>query len=1446
MSPSISNVRSFSPYDHSRTPSFASQARTSTSTQDLFEPSSAPWEVVRLTKLRKITSQAFSEVGRRNFGQPTCLAVSTSIIIGSRKGIVLVFDYQQNLKTVIGQGTKAVESGAVTALAISADHTTVGVGHADGSIYTWEIAKSARPFLSIPSQPLATRVADGHISGAAVIHIGFLGTRHTALVSANDQGMAFSHLATRGMGPLGRVVKTARILGRYPDAQISRRPRKPSSVLAFAPLPMGNVEQPTDSVGLVAMLTPYLLVIVSTTPVAETQHKAGRPRELAAHGALTACLAWFPSIKLKGKNTETSKTKLAYCWSNILTVLDVTHVSPTDILDRDKPPTLVFQPQGRWRAEEPIVAVQWISRSVMAVLTLTQQLLILEDNTLRVTDSFDLIHKQLYHADLFSKQLSPLIEEFNEEDQSMHGVIADAFYMSFKSYKGRLFLLGVNDISIGSLSNWADRLLAMMESGDFIGAIRLATSYYTGDAEKLTVGLPEDDEVRHSLVEDKLLEMMSASVKYAFGKNQEARGERLEPNQLKNLADACIFACNVLENYDFLFDEIYEWYEENEPEGLFLDVLEPYVVDGNIRSLPPAVVKPLISHYSRTHSSTRLEEIICLLDTTTMDIEQVTLLCKNLNLYDAYIYVWTAALDDYVGPLVDLLNMTRITDDNVEHQRNIENAMKIFPYMSYILTGRRYPTGDDIPEPDASKAKADIYNFLLSNQNQLGNTLSFPNLRQILEFDTSSFMSMLNEAFEDSFLNTENAAERDYDGPHLPSLNRQYLISILLEVMVPEAQFEPEDAIYFDIFIARNLPKYPQYILLSGSTLHEVLLRLCQYHSPDLLEDCQLSVEYLFSIYHPPDIQELIPLLKKAKFFRILKSVYRSERQFPDLLLTFLEDPEDQKSVFTCIHDCLRPSSSLNSRQRREVYAVLRDRAVSLANIDVIEAAHVIQEFVSDLHPVFITALESNPSRQYQYLNALLEPKNRLAVNMDHQFLELYIRLMCQHNPAHTADYVNTIKAGDLELDAVLSTMESSGAIVGAVILMARKGEVRHAMDRLTKHLSTLEVGLTGILQNAEESPDSATMAEAVADLVQSMSKYTRVGIWLCQGQFKLRAEVQPMIKAESQKKGANIFERSLTFEEQLWLDLIESVVRIARNVSPLTDQSGAANEEKPESRGLAQSLRSLVQQVFTALLASTTAAPKGNEHSKTDVSFLRILRTFLTRAAVISPSLSELRSVISSIFSAYTYEESLLSLANTMLDKDLFVHVDEAAKLRQRGWRPRGQVCEVCRRRVWGPGSGIHIWDAWTKKQAEDARRREAKRFLDHERSHMDVRGKGKGRAASFGGSAAAIADDGPHTYHVHKLSASAFRGTDPDAHAEAVPEGVNGGGTLDEDGWMPTPPPTGPLIVFACRHMYHRVCLRRETARAGERGLLRGTRLDGEEPEFICLICYGAQMQE
>ncbi|GAM86014.1 hypothetical protein ANO11243_040240 [Dothideomycetidae sp. 11243] len=1323
------------------------------------EAAQAPWEVVRWTRLRKVSGQALSEIGKRQLGSPTCLAVSASIVIGTTKGLILVFDYHQNLKGIIGQGTKAMESGPITSLAISADYSTVAGGHATGNIFTWEIAKPAKPFLIIPAVTKKDREsnAEGHVAGRSVLHMGFLGTRHTALVSADEGGMAFSHLATRGFGAVARSVKTTRLLGRYPTFRPEEdRQRKPSSVLAFAPLPLGNVEQATDTMGLTALLTPYLLVIVSTTPIAQTQHKVSRPKDAAPHGAMSACLAWFPAVKLKtpvnGRNI--SQSKLVYCWSDILAVLDV-EIGPIDHNDQDKQPSLLFRQRSRWQCEEAVVAVQWLSRSVIAALTISQRLIILEDGELHVMESVDLLHRHIFHRDFFLEQLHTVVEQ-DETEADIHGVIADAYYMSFKAYKGRLFLLGFSDVSVGTLSNWADRLTALVEHGDDIAAVKLGIDYYQGSAGLVSVGLPEHPETRHEMVKDRLLELLTASLRYHMSEKPNS-GDRLQ-----ELTIQCFEACLIMDEVDFLLDDAYEMYKDNEESPMFIDHLEGYVMDGDITSLPPLLVKDVVSHYAASNRETRLEELLCRLDAQLFDIDQVTKLCKQHYLYDALIYVWNQALADWVTPFMDLLALIRDRNavngtSDYAHEDKMDAAMKIYPYLAFSLTGRLYPQGEAMEDEQADTVRRDLYKVMFSAHTIIwppGSTTTvrsvdsgreepaFPYLRLLLQFDTSNFMSMMNEAFEDAFLNSDQ--EMDNDGVYADRTNgspakmsRQQIVSILLDIMAG-SEFDTSQIVYLDIFIARSLPKYPQFLILSGSALQQILRRLTSCDNDDLADECQLSVEYLLSVYHPSITEELLSAFQQARFFRVLKSIYRNSNRWLEFSNTLFEDASERADLLPGIVEALQSSS--DPKQRHALEGVVCAKAETLAFVDLKQTVQVVFRHMQSRLDDFVESLQQS-GLQYAFLQELLEPslhhktQNEASAPKDlvSRLSDQYIKLMCVQDPTHVADYVSTLGSGNLHLDAVLPDLEKYGVIDAAILLLSKDGLAREATDRLVKHVQSLHKALASLIQSAADSPDLSTLGMAVKELQQEIEKYVKLGIWLCRGETRI-AENRSSSHRPARKRKQELSENDLALDEYLWLLLVDLVVQISQSI---TSTSEDLDEEVIGivRANAVQPSRFLVQQVFTALLTSTTTPSRGTTATPTltsttqprlQGSFLAIFRLFLSRAAANTSSLSDLRAVLLDIFSAYAYEADVLNLASQLLDADAFKQVHVVHERRQQGWRPRAQVCDRCKRRAFGPGTGEAVWTAWVDNETSIAQRREAKKASSADK------GKGKGAGAS------------------------------------------------------------------------------------------------------------------
>ncbi|CCF42627.1 golgi complex component [Colletotrichum higginsianum] len=907
---------------------------------------------------------------------------------------------------------------------------------------------------------------------------------------------------------------------------------------------------------------------------------------------------------------------------------------------------------------------------------------------------------------------------------------------------------------------------------------------------------------------------------------------------------------------------MYEWYEDAGLEGIFFETMEPYILEKQITTVPPAVVKTTVTHYVTKGWESRLEEMIVHMETTTLDLDQITVLCKQHSLYDALIYVWNQALDDYITPLIDLLtllvplmsNGDYMSSGNMEDEIYGVNALKMFPYLSYTLTGRVYPTGEVMDDAVASKAKAEIYWFLFSGNSvtwpkgsdrrfltrpDQHNEPSFPYLRLILKFDAPSFLSAVNEAFEDSFLN--DSPEKQVNGGirgDVPeeqifgrTVDRQYIVSILLEIMNP-SDFAAEDTIYLDMFIARNLPKFPQYLLFPGSTLTKVLTGLCNYPGADLAEDAQLSAEYLLSIYQPPDANTLIPMFKKAGFYRILKRQYKVDKQYGKLVQTYFEDPADRDAVFECIGDCLRPQSGLNRRQVQEVLDAIKNNARTLLETSPLEAAKALSAQPVDVHQHVLDAAKDSPGLQFFYLRALLEPEKRdgeSPTNPDRELIERYVQFMCRYDPSHVSDYIGLVQSINLRLDALLPAMEETGVIDAAVVLMAREGQINDAMDRLVKHLGTLESAFLGILTGAQKN-DSDGLQSGAEETLRALQKYVHVGIWLCQGQTKSSR------KANGVQRKSKSTTETLSPDEELWLNLIDAAVQTTRQLSTAIEtldntRNGITTDETHdaldglEKEKLLVLLRSLVQHTFTALL-TTTSSPVGAQaggrlltNAGSNLSFLRILRAFLARAAASSPNLADLRSVLASIFSAYSYEESILRLSNRLLERSLFVNVKQAVELRQRGWRPRGSTCEACGHRVWGPGVSGNVFEAWEEKQARDEEQKAERK--------SQIAAGGKGKAGSSSDVSQTAGD-------------SKGKGKAAPVASEPLAEGDSTtaeNGAVDPDVAVAKPreQPLGPLVVLACRHIYHQSCLDAYQARPD---VERKSRVETHAREYRCPI--------
>ena len=182
-------------------------------------------------------------------------------------------------------------------------------------------------------------------------------------------------------------------------------------------------------------------------------------------------------------------------------------------------------------------------------------------------------------------------------------------------------------------------------------------------------------------------------------------------------------------------------------------------------------------------------------------------------------------------------------------------------------------------------------------------------------------------------------------------------------------------------------------------------------------------------------------------------------------------------------------------------------------------------------------------------------------------------------------------------------------------------------------------------------------------------------------------------------------------------------------------------------------------------------------------------LRAFLSRASSsYAPTLSDLRAVLLDVFTAYAHESSVLNLASSMLDIDVFADMDSIHNLRNQGWRPRTQTCELCKKRTWGTGVGAveHDHEAiWEEFERLESKRAEKKIKT------LQPGDNGKGKGVQVGGDVEHRTKDREEV--VKKMT----------------------------------------LVVFACRHTVHRVCLEVEMAGVVGAG-------EDERSGYSCPVCH------
>lgn len=1293
-------------------------------------------------------------------GAQTVLAIGDSVVaIGTTAGMTLIFSFSQELRCICGTEASGQEAGSVTSLAFSADSTYLAIGHAKGHCEVFDLSRptaAARHVPPVSLSEVASGKKEGHLRDSNILHLAFVGTRHTALFTADDKGLAFYHSLGKILGIASN--DTLRILGRYPkDPKMagsaeSRRSAEHLPILSLAALPLGPVHHPADSVHFAALVTPRKVVIVGLKPSARTWYRKSAPLApatpapalsmtasqaaieevrsevdpplrppkdnglsslLRRNRAPQGCAAWFPAYRASEPSSCTDehgmvKPTLAFSFGPQLFLCRILIKRRRVKPEKDSDSASNEAPQYRTDlefSEQLVCSTNTTSQQIEAIKWLSHEmLLLLMPSSISL---FDLRTNTILKAERLAPTLQQLVRRCwptqPDEDVESHdaSAVADGRSSryslvdhSIQAYRGKVFFLTSSQVVVGHLLTWTDRLLALVSSGDFLSAIELSTAFYLGQLQDIAIGLPEDCEKVREQVGSKLRELMSSSARYAFSPDRLTDNTHITPDgrgvdrtdMFLELAQACTEACLAQKDTSFLFGPLYDFYADSGIEGIFVEQIEPFVLADRLQKLPIPVTQKLIKVCESAKNYELAEKIIWHVDSSCLDLDQVLSLCSAQRLYDAMIFVYNSALHDYVSPVIELLEPLKQllsggeleSNDALELQDIKANVYKIFSYLSVALCGRSFPAQVALPEKEAAEAKSALYGFLLSGHCLVwppegGGRLilsvkegqeehTYPYLRLLLTFDAEALLDALDIAFEDSYLDADESSVPIQIGKQV---TRQGIIDILLVILADEddrSRLSENDGLFVTIFIARNAPKYPQFVKLLPSTVDSLLHSLAYGSGSTMREDRQLAAECLLSASGKATFtDDELAMFEHAGFWRILQSAYRATGKWGQLVAMFLNDASMDPSVFASLSEvmskAMAPGNAKNTvRGSSDLDSMIIEAVDELITQDVVETVRLMDRFYPDKHAEALDTLDGNEGKQLSYLKVFLEPhavNGTLATeqaersfepivdpsHLNSSSRELFVSLKSSREPESLVQALST-QAGDyFDLEHVLECARRDGANHVVLWALDRQGQLSYTFEAL----DAMIFNEGQALRKSEQADDPRTSAHKTAERLR---RTMQMAVNICTARCE------------------NLGQDQSGPRQDMWFQLLRSLVNLVHTVAD--PQEGG----RTDSAALAAT-RDIVQETLGAILTSMSA-----EFVSFPLLFRRLTEEGSGKQEGQETSApvryyAEVRTVVDAMIEACKVRVHLHDIAYRLFERDTSANFRDLVRRQKRGWRP-------------------------------------------------------------------------------------------------------------------------------------------------------------------------------
>jgi len=467
------------------------------------------------------------------------------------------------------------------------------------------------------------------------------------------------------------------------------------------------------------------------------------------------CLAWGWSLVSGGGNVV--HPILARAWDTSLQMLRANYIEPVDAETTEVDnvgrsanhqqqwPAFGVLSDDEFETDHPVLSLEWINERSLAYLTANSEFTIIDTVCMTLLERVDFSGYQLVYAEM-KLAGTPKGEMSTTFANSIRSCVSDH----------RLYVTCQHSLLKINLQSTKTLILDKEANGEWLQALALALDYYENYVKVLEDRLrqradwdsrgrdmrwhPEfmrgggtaadaDEWITSLLLRYLKLAVENAPISTSARRRPTSDGRiDLTLSHFTMLAGVCVEYCIGTRRLQVLFQQVYPTFRQIGYEGVFFDVLQPYILKDSLKYFSPEVMAAFVEHCKRRSDIEGVERCLLHLDVTIMDFDSILPLLRSNEMYSALLHVFTLGLDDYVSPLEILLEglmdaAEQIGPDVVNLSRRLDGVFqnrferfgyKALLYLQYCFQGKTFPGGLVIePEDRLQSLRPELLKFLL-------------------------------------------------------------------------------------------------------------------------------------------------------------------------------------------------------------------------------------------------------------------------------------------------------------------------------------------------------------------------------------------------------------------------------------------------------------------------------------------------------------------------------------------------------------------------------------------------------------------------------------------------------------------------------------------------------------------------------------------------------------